>query len=67
MAILLNRVKQEWFKRPRELQKNDRSCTGHVRRTKEERILRRMLDVDIPGKRRRGWPNLGWKDACKRI
>ena len=24
-----------------------------------------MLDVDIPGKRR-GWPNLRWKDACKR-
>ena len=26
----------------------------------------RMLDVDIPGKRRRGRPNLRWKDACKR-
>ena len=25
-----------------------------------------MLDVDIPGKRRRGWPNLRWTDACKR-
>ena len=25
-----------------------------------------MLDVDIPGKRRRGRPNLRWKDACKR-
>ena len=28
--------------------------------------MRRMLDVDIPGKRRRGRPNLRWKDACKR-
>ena len=28
--------------------------------------MRRMLDVDIPGKRRRGRPNLSWKDACKR-
>ena len=28
--------------------------------------MRRMLDVDIPGKRRRGWPNLRWKDECKR-
>ena len=27
---------------------------------------RRMLDVDIPGKRRRGRPNLRWQDACKR-
>ena len=35
---------------------------GHVRRMKEEHILRRMLDVDIPGKRRRGRPNL----RCKR-
>ena len=39
---------------------------GHVRRMKEEHILRRMLDVDIPWKRRRGRPNLRWKDACKR-
>ena len=39
---------------------------GHVRRLKEEHIMRRMLDVDIPGKRRRGRPNLRWKDACKR-
>ena len=31
---------------------------GHVRRMKEEHIVRRMLDVDIPGKRRRGRPNL---------
>ena len=39
---------------------------GHVRRMKEEHIVRRMLDVDIPGKRRRGRPNLRWKDVCKR-
>ena len=28
--------------------------------------MRRMLDVDIPGERRREQPNLRWKDACKR-
>ena len=28
--------------------------------------MRRMLDVDIPVKRRRGRSNLGWKDVCKR-
>ena len=39
---------------------------GHVRRMKEEHIVRRMLDVDIPRKRRRGRPNLRWKDVCKR-
>ena len=39
---------------------------GHVRRMKEEHIVRRMLDVDIPGKRRQGRPNLRWEDACKR-
>ena len=39
---------------------------GHVRRMKEEHIVRIMLDVDIPGKRRRGRPTLTWKDACKR-
>ena len=39
---------------------------GHVRRVKEEHIVRRMLDVDISGKRRRGRPNLRWKGHCKR-
>ena len=39
---------------------------GHVRRMKEEHIVRRMVDVDIPGKRRTGQPNLIWKDACNR-
>ena len=39
---------------------------GHVRRMKEEHIVRRMLDVDIPRKRRRGRTNLRRKDACKR-
>ena len=38
---------------------------GHVRRMKEEHIVSRMLDVDIPGIRR-GRPNLRWKDACKK-
>ena len=28
-----------------------------------EHIVRIMLDVDIPGKRRRGRPNLRWKDG----
>ena len=39
---------------------------GHVRRMKEEHIVRRMLDVDIPGKRRIRRPNLRWKYPCKR-
>ena len=39
---------------------------GHVSRMKDEHIVRRMLDVEIPGKRRRGRPNLRWKDACKK-
>ena len=29
-------------------------------------IILLLLDVDIPGKRRRGRPNLRWKDVCKR-
>ena len=37
-----------------------------MRRMKEEHIVRRKLDVDIPGKRSRGRPNLRWKDAYKR-
>ncbi len=33
---------------------------------KGEHIVRRMLDVDIPVKRRRWRSNLEWKDVCKR-
>ena len=39
---------------------------GHVRRMKAEHTVRRLLGVDISGERRRGRPNLRWKDACKR-
>ena len=46
-------------------EKRAKSCS-HVMRMKEEHIVRRMVDVDIPGKRRRERPNLGWKYACKR-
>ena len=28
--------------------------------------MRRMLDVEIPVKRRRGRPTLRWKDVCQR-
>ena len=31
-----------------------------------QKVYRRMLEMDIPGKRRTGRPNLRWKDACKR-
>ena len=39
----------------------DRS--GYVKRMKEDHIVRRMLDVDIPGKLSRGRPNLRWEDV----
>ena len=45
---------QEWCKRPRKLQKKRIKWYGHVRRMKEEHTLRRMLDVDIPGKKEEG-------------
>ena len=32
----------------------------------EEDIVRRMLDLDVPGTRRRGLPKIIWEDACKR-
>ena len=32
---------------------------------KEKHIVRIMMYVYIPGKRRRGHSNLRWKDACK--
>ena len=57
---------QEWCKRPRKSHKKRMKWYGHVRRMKEEHIVRIMPDVAIPGKRRRGRPHLRWKDACKR-
>ena len=56
----------EWCTRPRKLQKKRLKWYGHVWRMKDEHIMIRMLDVDLPGKIRRGRPNLGWKYACKR-
>ena len=43
---------QEWRKRLRKLQKT--THVGHVRRMKEEHVVRRMLDVDIPWKEEKG-------------
>ena len=39
---------------------------GHVRRMKEEHIVRIMPDVGIPRKTRRGRPNLRWTGECKK-
>ena len=39
---------------------------GHVRRMKEEHIMRRMLYMDIPWKICRGRPYIRRKDAYKR-
>ena len=40
-----------------------RTCYEKGRR---ERILRRMLDAQVPGNRRRGRQKTRWKDSCKR-
>ena len=40
-----------------------RPCEKNERRA--QHIVRRMLDVDIPVKRRRGRSNLRWTYACK--
>ena len=45
----------------RPCEENERGAHGHMMVIV---IVRRMLDVDIQGKRRRGRPNLRWKDAC---
>ena len=54
----------------REFKKHSEKRTklyGHVMSVNAEHIVRKMIDADIPGKRRRrGWPNLRCKDACKR-
>ena len=40
---------------------------GHVVSVKEQHIVRKMLDVEIPGERRRGRPNLRWEDCVREI
>ena len=59
-------VQQDCRKRPRTLQKKLLEWYGRVIRMKEEHIVRRMLDMDIPGKRRRERPNIRWITARKR-
>ena len=51
---------QESCKRPRKLPEKRLKWYGHVRRMKEEQLVRSMLDVDIglPGKTRRERSNL---------
>ena len=35
---------------------------GHVKRREEDNLSRKMMDVVVPGKRRRGRPRLRWTD-----
>ena len=44
----------------------DRQPGGHVKRREEGHVLRRMLDIPVPGKRRRGRHEARWKHSCKR-
>ena len=55
--------KQEWCKRHSKTTEVVLRCEENET---EEDIVRRMLDVDIPGNRSRGRPNQTWEDACKR-
>ena len=59
-------VRLYWCKASKKITEKRLKCYCHVRRMKEEYIVRTRLDVDIPGKRRTGRPNLRWKDARKR-
>ena len=33
---------------------------GHIRRREEDNLSRNMMDMVVPGKRRRGWPRRRW-------
>ena len=61
----MNTLEGQRYKSVASTQANDK-WYGHVRRMKVEHIVRRMLDVDIPWKRRRERPNIRWKDVCRR-
>ena len=36
---------------------------GHVERTGENRMARRVMMAEVSGGRVRGWPRLGWMDG----
>ena len=38
---------------------------GHVKRREEDNVSRKMMDVVVPGKRRRGRPRLRWIDNTR--
>ena len=39
---------------------------GHVERREEDHYLKRVVNMEIPGRRRRGRPKTRWKDCVKR-
>ena len=39
---------------------------GHVERREENHYLRMIVDMGIPGRRRRGRPKTRWKDCARR-
>ncbi|XP_063849720.1 uncharacterized protein LOC135094103 [Scylla paramamosain] len=40
-------------------------CFGHIRRSDEGYVGRRMLDMDLPGRRKRGRPKRRFMEAVK--
>ena len=39
---------------------------GHVERREEDHYLKRVANMEIPGRRRRGRPKTRWKDSVRR-
>ena len=59
--------KQEYCQHPRKLQKKRLKWYGRVRRMEEEHIVRRILDMDIPGKEEEGGQTYGGKIRVREI
>ena len=59
----MNTIRNEHIRRTTRVVQTSKKITekrlkwyGHVMIMKEEHLARKMLNVDIPGKRSRGWP-----------
>ena len=57
--------RQKWEKYPRKCRRVGFKWYGHVSRREDEYVGKRVLGMEVPGKRRRGRPKRRWMDNIR--
>ena len=56
---------QRWRNSQKKVQENRLKLYGHVLRGEEEYVGKRVMVIEVPGKRRRGRPKRRWSDNIR--